>query len=66
MILKSEKNTKLSLKNKSSTENNTEEVVSIIKYAIEHLADTELLKENGWNDNNFKIIDDLLNKDFIV
>lgn len=66
MILKSEKNTKLSSKNKPSTENNTEEVVSIIKYAIEHLADTELLKENGWNDNNFKIIDDLLNKDFIV
>lgn len=60
------KYTKLVLKKKLPITNNTKDVVSLIKYALERLSDTELSEENGWTNNDIKMINELLNKEFTV
>lgn len=42
------------------------EVVKLIKYAVEHLLDGELLPENDWSESDIKILNDLKDKEFEV
>lgn len=41
-------------------------VKELIKYSLEHLKDTELLEENGWSEEDIKLIDTLINNDFDI
>jgi len=43
-----------------------EDIIELIKYAIEHLLDTELTYENGWLESDIEMLNDLKDKEFLI
>ena len=42
------------------------DVVLLIKYAVEHLLDSELTYENGWVESDIEILNNLKNRQFTI